>query len=304
MEAGCKKEEWEIENETPIRYHWTATGKLLETGVCIKDDYDSNFAPENEPTVYITIEYQRVRDVDPKAQTLSIDFTLVMRWIDPRINVRFSPQNRKRGGILIRKKAMEQLWIPDFQVWNRTSLKFDKEWVSLIRSKVLESTEINVLDGKNNSEYELEYPTIEMKYEVKTKVYCSFDYSNYPIDNQTCDVGLGSASFESIFELYDKNGIHQTPQPYQTGNLKISVEFFDQNRDNGENMVGMRIHMKRLTYSYFMRYYVPCGIIVAVSVVGFAVPVTEIAGRVDLLVTQLLTLISLFIHSMVNHDVY
>ena len=303
MEAGCKKEEWEYEKGIPIRYHWNSTGTLLETGVCIKNDYNSNFAPEDEPTVYITIEYQRVRDVDPKAQTLSIDFTLVMRWIDPRINARFSLQNRKRGGILIRKKAMEQLWIPDFQVWNRTSLKFDKEWVSLIRSKVLESTEINVLDGKNNSEYELEYPTVEMKYEVKTKVYCSFDYSNYPIDNQTCDVGLGSASFESIFELYDKNGIHQTAQPYQTGNLKISVEFFDQYRDNGENMVGMRIHMKRLTYSYFMRYYVPCGIIVAVSVVGFVVPVTEIAGRVDLLVTQLLTLISLFIHSMVNYKI-
>ena len=145
MEAGCKKEEWVYENKVPIRYYWTSTGKLLETGVCIKNDYDSNFAPENEPTVYITIEYQRVRDVDPKAQTLSIDFTLVMRWIDSRVNARFSPQNRRRGGILIRKNAMAQLWIPDFQVWNRTSLKIEKEWASLIRSKVLASNDINAV---------------------------------------------------------------------------------------------------------------------------------------------------------------
>ena len=162
--------------------------------------------------------------------------------------------------------------------------------------------EINYLDGKNNTEYELSMPTMEMKYEIKTKVYCNFSYANYPMDTQTCDVGLGSASFESIFVLFDRSGIYHKLQQYQASNLDITVTFFDENKSNGENAVGMRIHMKRLTYSFLMTYYVPCGIIVAVSVVGFVVPVTEIAGRVDLLVTQLLTLISIFIHSMVSYS--
>ena len=170
----------------------------------------------------------------------------------------------------------------------------------MISSKIVENTDINALDGKNRTPYELTYPTVEMRYEIKTTVYCTFNYANYPMDNQTCDVGLGSASFESTFALYDKQGVYHTQQHYQTGNLNISIEFFDGNRKDGKNIVGIRVHMSRMTYSFFMQYYVPCAIIVAVSVVGFAVPIKEIAGRVDLLVTQLLTLISLFIHSMVS----
>ena len=301
MEAGCKKKEWEIKNGIPYRYHWVGQGDLLETGICIGSDYKKNFAPaKEEPKVYNTIDYQRVRDVDPKAQTLSIDFTLVMRWIDPRIKANFSAEDRERGGVLISSEAVQKLWTPDFQVWNRTSLKPKRWWASMISSKIVENTDINALDGKNRTPYELTYPTVEMRYEIKTTVYCTFNYANYPMDNQTCDVGLGSASFESTFALYDKQGVYHTQQHYQTGNLNISIEFFDGNRKDGKNIVGIRVHMSRMTYSFFMQYYVPCAIIVAVSVVGFAVPIKEIAGRVDLLVTQLLTLISLFIHSMVS----
>ena len=304
MEAGCKKKEWETKNDT-FQYHWIEDGTLLETGICIGPDYKKNFAPsETEPKVYSTIVYQRVRDVDPKAQTVSIDFTLVMRWIDPRIKANFLQQNRKHGGILISRETIQQLWIPDFQVWNRTTLKIEKEWASLISSKLLNSKEINDLDGKNRSEYEYSYPTVEMKYEIKTTVYCTFNYTKYPMDTQICDVGLGSASFESIFVLHDAKQIHHTQKQYQTGDLDILVEFFDAKQNDGENIVGMKIHMKRLTYSYFLRYYVPCGIVVAVSVVGFAIPIAEIAGRVDLLVTQLLTIISLFIAQMVSHKNY
>ena len=167
MEAGCKKEEWTQEDGRPARYHWIGVGMLLETGVCIKPGYNKNFAPsQKDPKVYITIEYQRVRDVNPKAQTVSVDFTLVMRWIDPRIKAHFSPQNQKRGGILISREAVQHIWIPDFQVWNRTSLTIEKEWASLIRSKVLSSKDLNAVDGKNNFYWELDYPTIEIKYDI------------------------------------------------------------------------------------------------------------------------------------------
>ena len=79
----------------------------------------------------------------------------------------------------------------------------------------------------------------------------------------------------------------------------IQMEFFDTNIAHGNNTIGIRIRMERLTDSHFMKYYVPCMGIVLISEIGFVIPVTAIPGRIGLLVTQFLSLINLFIHQMV-----
>ena len=78
------------------------------------------------------------------------------------------------------------------------------------------------------------------------------------------------------------------------------MEYYDENKTNGTNQVGIKITMQRVTTSFIMKYYVPCIAIVLVSEIGFIIPVTAIPGRVGLLVTQFLTLINLFIHQMVS----
>lgn len=68
MEAGCKIEEWEYgewdteldgskKDRMPIRFHWNSTGKLLATGVCIPNDYEKDFPPDDgTKKIYSTIE--------------------------------------------------------------------------------------------------------------------------------------------------------------------------------------------------------------------------------------------------------
>ena len=155
--------------------------------------------------------------------------------------------------------------------------------------------------GKNTTEYELSIPTVEMKYEVKITVYCKhWNYAIYPLDTQSCDVNLGSASANSIFSLYKKPGTNHGVNNYKAVNFDMAVGFFDQNVSNGSNHVGIRIEMKRLHTSFLLKYYAPCIAIVLVSEIGFLIPISAIPGRVALLVTQFLTLINLFIHQMVS----
>mgnify|MGYP003310776448 CR=1 FL=1 len=55
-------------------------GKLLGKGVCIPIDYERGVVPEpGNIKVYTAIDRQRVRTVDDKDTTLSIDFTLTMK---------------------------------------------------------------------------------------------------------------------------------------------------------------------------------------------------------------------------------
>ena len=303
MEAGCKKKVWKIKEGVPLQYYWNSTGELLATGVCILDDYQNHFPPEDGTTkVYSTIETQNVRDVDAKKKTLSIDFTLTMRWLDSRIKTGFSHDNNESEEALLGPAAIDKIWSPDLHIMNRQSFKTKEEWASLITTRILKNKAINILEGKNRTKVQLSIPTVEMKYEVKTTVYCmDWKYINYPMDDQECSVMFGSATASSIFTLLNKCGENCGQLNYRAVNFDITIKFLDNKLSNGRNRVGVKILMKRLATSFVYKYYAPCIAIVLVSEIGFIIPATAIPGRVALLVTQFLTLVNLFIHQMVSN---
>ena len=304
MEAGCKKKKWEINKGVSQKYHWIGTGELLATRVCIMDDYQKHFPPNDETTkVYITIRNDEVRAVNAKSKTLSIDFSLIMRWQDSRIKSHFTDQHKKGGKVLLGPKAVNNIWYPDLRVYNRQSFKPTEEWALLKKAQILITKRKNHMKNKNMRQSELLSPIVEMKYDVKTTVYCKdWSYSQYPMDTQTCNVSIGSLSGESIFTSYVKPRNLSIEKSYMASNFIITVGFFDRYKRNGNNRVGMEITMQRLTTSFFLKYYIPCVAIVLVSEIGFIIPLTAIPGRVALLVTQFLTLVNLFIHQMVSNS--
>ena len=96
--------------------------------------------------------------------------------------------------------------------------------------------------------------------------------------------------------------------PYQTAytsgefNVKIdSVGNFD---DDGTDQVGFNIILRRLVPKYLWKYYIPCFSIVIVSQISFIIPLSSIPGRVCLVATNFLTLISIFMEQMVHKCVY
>ena len=274
---------------------------MLEKGVCIGANYKKSFVPEEGRTiVYSTIEYQKVREVDAKKRTLTIDFVLNMIWLDPNIRVNFSDGNIDKGGIILSQGAVQKIWTPDLYIINRA----EEEWKSLKTSKVLSTNEFKRIQQISDSKHLVDFAaTIELKYEIKATVYCNFEYYKYPLDEQNCNVEFGSSSFGAIFNLYDKTEEYHNDSVHDDDalNLNLKITFFDNgNSHQGNNTVGIRINMNRLTKSFVMKYYIPCIAIVLVSEIGFVIPITSIPGRVSLLVTQFLTLINLFIYQMVS----
>ena len=303
IDAGCKFKQW---NDTAgysfDNFRWVGSGDLLAKGVCVDKDYRKLFVPEKGITkVYSTIEYQKVRRVDAKEGTLSIDFTLVMRWLDPNIKTNFSAEDTTNGGVILSSDAINLIWTPDVYILNRTSFKTKDEWAALKSSKILTANEFSEMANETSDETHKQVKTtIEIRYEMKSTVYCDFDLSSYPMDTQRCRLSIGSGSLGAIYVLYDpKNSYHLT-NTYEAANALMIIEFFDERLNSGMNTIGIEITMHRLTDSYIMKYYIPAIAIVMVSELGFVIPVTAIPGRVSLLVTQFLTLINLFIYHMVR----
>ena len=274
---------------------------MLAKGVCVDNDYRRLFVPEKGITkVFSTIEYQKVRTVNAKEGTISIDFTLTMRWLDPNIKTNFSKQDELNGGIVLSSDAIQLIWTPDVYILNRTRFVNQDEWASLRSSTILTSTEFKDKLGQEESDENNEHKTgVEIKYEIKSTVYCEFDLSAYPMDTQLCNVSFGSGSLGAIFSLYDPNQLYHSDDTYEAANFEMKINFFDNGIKTGKNVIGMSIEMSRITDSFIMKYYIPCVGIVLVSEIGFVIPATAIPGRVGLLVTQFLTLINLFIYQMV-----
>ena len=105
---------------------------------CIEKTYKRYRVPQKGASrVFSSIEYQQVREVDAKRKTLSIDFTLTMRWLDSRIKrSRFSEEN-KNEEIFLGPNAIDQIWIPNFRIVNRTSFKPKDEWYSIVSAGIL-----------------------------------------------------------------------------------------------------------------------------------------------------------------------
>ena len=143
---------------------------------------------------------------------------------------------------------------------------------------------------------------IEIRYEIKATVYCKFEHSSYPMDEQQCDITFGSSSSGAIFVLNETHRSQHPTTSYEAANFDVSTSFWDGTMsDHGNDNVGIRIVMKRITTPFLLQYYFPCMTIVVVSIIGFVIPTSAIPGRIALLVTQFLTLINLFIYQMVNY---
>ena len=308
IEAGCKEKEWDdTDGSRYENYKWIGKGKLLAKGVCVDPDYRENFVPEKgNTTVYSTIEYQKVRAVDAKEGTVSIDFTVTMRWLDHNIKTNFSSNDKENGGILLDTNAIAKIWTPDMYILNRTSFKFRHEWTSLQGSTILTTKEFSQIHSTKHPGITFLETTVEIRYEIKSTVYCDFDHSKYPMDTQMCNVSFRSGSLGAVFVLYDPNNNSHGVVTYNSANFDMSVTFFDEQKSwpqqYGNNTVGISIKMSRIVNSFILKYYIPSMAIVLVSELGFVIPVSAIPGRVALLVTQFLTLVNLFIYQMVSQN--
>ena len=293
FEAGCKKKQILDSNDSnSTKYKWIPSGTLLERGVCIDRNYRSYIAPQEDGTkVYATINYQKIRDVDDKLKTISIDLLLTLRWQDTDIRTNFTEKMKQNDGLSIRQK-MSKIWTPGLYIWNRTSVKPKEEWAALTKSRILTTNQFK------NEETGSWGAFVELKYEVKTTIYCNFDYTQYPMDSQMCSVKIDGDSDNAIFILYDPSSAFHTNRTYKAVGLVMDIVFFGGENGFDADSVGFSVRMKRLIRPYMLKYYIPCMAIVFVSEIGFMVPLTAIPGRVALLVTQFLTLINLFIFQM------
>ena len=216
-----------------------------------------------------------------------------MKWTDGGIKAAFSELALKDGGISLSLDIVDNLWIPDFYVYNISDYKAFADSTQITRLKIL--SENPFYENKTMVEYRME---------SKAMVYCEFALSRYPLDYQNCVFGFGSQANDVQFVLYDVNHTCHQDKKYQAVEFDVSVSLFEDTLNQTLDkppVVGFNIKIDRIISPFLFKYYLPCFAIVAASQISFIIPLSAIPGRVALMVTQFLTLTNLFIYQMVHN---
>ena len=261
-------------------------GWLLASRACVGNSYDTNIPPEElNTTVFTNIAFHKVRKVNDNDKTITIDLSFTLQWVDNRIRANFS--DGKNQEIEISQGWFSYLWQPVIYIHNLTD-HADFEGSYQFGSLKLRP--------KNNAKGKQE-TLVEWNMEsAKATVYCDFSFSDYPLDRQNCTFRFGDASSNVKFRLFNKSEKYTD----KAANFDMMTTFVDDMGLRDKNAVGLDIEMLRRMQPFVMKYYLPCIAIVGVSQIGFIIPLSAISGRVALMVTQFLTLTSLFIHQMVK----
>ena len=285
--AGCRKEDRVDKNKDTF-------GILLEKGAWTIPNYRPNVVPEKgETKVFSHISHQRIRNINDREQTVTIEFSLTMQWLDPRIKTNFSEDDVKNSGIALDlNRVNRHIWQPDLYIHNLSNYK--------IFSGSKQTTSLKLL---SNNTIDKTKTLVEWKIESKETIYCNFLLSLYPMDSQNCEFRFGSLSSSLKFLWLEPNNVLSFKKKCYNLDFHLTViQPYGVNMTEATNAIGFDLKMERILQHFILEFYLPCWAIVCSSFISFIIPLTAIPGRIGLVVTLFLALINIFIHQMVRNN--
>ena len=284
-------------------------GKLLTKEICLPKTYQKSTLPSKPIQVNASLvipNQNGIRKVDDDEMTITIDLHIMLYWKDDRILTNFTEDQKKEGRIPFGVSQVEHIWTPDLYVYNTSNFK--------VLSALNPLAGLAVLTNFYWDEYgkgpTLNGTYIEYYVESEVTIYCNFQLHLYPMDEQECELKIGSSNYgrgiefqliESIYKGIYGTGFYHSKDFYvetyfqESKNDYLGSDYFSNMKE-----IGFKIKLKRCILSYVFKYYISCAAIVIISQISFLIPPDQVPGRIALLVTTFLILVNIFIGQQVS----
>lgn len=279
---------------------------LVRFGACRTKDNIKEEKPNNgNVTVFVNFNHIHISKLEEIESTLTAHLQFSMFWMDDRIKTNFSHKTEANSSYDILKLNIKKylknqesgisslgapLWLPDYNFKNQ-----------LRREAVTEEFVLTELRILSENPFHPTLPLIQINLDMRVKVLCGFEFSNYPLDSQGCDFIFRHDSDGCIkYSSYEyKRGGPAFQDQFEAVGFKIRVQPMNE-RDKCSNDFGFVLDMKRVVLSFILKSYIPTTSIVLISGISFIIPLTAIPGRVTLSVTLFLTLGNIFMQTTVR----
>ncbi|KAM3963051.1 glycine receptor subunit alpha-4 [Aphomia sociella] len=250
----------------------------------IPTNYNRNIPPGKNTTVYIGVNVNRVSGVDENKEEITLDIFLQASWEERRLNV-----PSEIPFIDLPWEFRELIWTPDLYIWQLQSMKILSVLKEMASLRLYSNGTVSVSIGA----------TITIK--------CEMDFVLYPLDVQNCAIDFSSYKYtrqDVRFEWREVApwmGLGQSGQRSHFRLPKYVVTFVTdksnhiRNFGEGEHSAArLQIKLSRELRSYLLESYLPSSLFVIISWGSFCVIPEIVPGRMVLLVTTLLSLVTMF----------
>ncbi|XP_037926157.1 glycine receptor subunit alpha-4-like isoform X2 [Hermetia illucens] len=252
------------------------------------EGYEKNQRPTLQTNVSIGLYINRISAVDENKEEISFDVFLQVIWEDRRIRPRIDENRTTTKYVELKIDERHKIWVPDLYIRQLREMKV----LSLFE-------EISSLRLYKNS-------TVALSIGATIIIKCDMDFVLYPLDVQKCPVDFSSYKYskkDMIFNWKQGNPISY-PNDFGDGFFRLPkyvVSFATKPephivnyRDSDHASARLEITLSREVKSYLLENYLPSTLFVSMSWGSFVVVPEVVPGRMVLLVTTLLSLITMF----------
>ena len=300
-EIGCQPpENWDL-----LR----SEGALIND-VCIGKNYQVNKAPNINGLTLVMVRFMdtKIRTIDEKKNTISMTLKALSVWEEPRFKAKFSDNESLIDLPIITTDDPPWIWtlFLSATIQDLKERKFMLDPTLMKEIYLRPSDKINKL--LNVDIFSPNRTLVWSRIEWSVTFACSFDFSNFPFDDNLCKFRMRSENVNVT--------IHQQTVPFLDNIVEKDAEGFKVTlrpmtyKPKCNPILGMyssefgiNIELKRQLKKYIFQYYMPCIAIVIASSFSYIIPLSLTPGRIALVVTQFLTLTNIFIHQMVSYVV-
>ena len=256
----------------PLRSTWSETEEYLEeqsrVANDILDNYDLRFIPTRKGLpldVRLKVVIADILKVDDMEAEMLI--YIKQTWYDYRLS-----WNGTRR-LKIREHFLDKIWEPDVRIINLKEAK---------RFEGLGGVNMNI------------YPSGRVYFSqmVLIKTICPMDLHSFPLDRQTCFLNFTSFAYSKDWLNYTTDGKHVVIKHTRLPQFDLIETREIEGESKGPGVTISLTFQRRFGY-FMMSIYVPSAAIVMLSWLSFFMQPSNIADRLALEITMILTIVFL-----------
>ncbi|KAJ9582577.1 hypothetical protein L9F63_023065, partial [Diploptera punctata] len=250
---------------------------------------------QSQFVVSLKIRIRDIISVEEFHNIMQLELDTIMKWPEPRITFLHEEELEKGRRYPVESDEAEQFWVPEFYVGQTSSSSTEAKNNDI--SYLLLRADKTVLQIKR----------------INIIIKCRFEFELYPLDVQHCAMDimnpLHPAEEVTLSWLWDrppviaftkKSNTELVLPEYTVKLQECTKSFLVEHVSGNVSAIRFWLILKRQLMAHILETYVPTGLFVAMSWGSFLVKPDIVPGRMVLLVTNLLSLVTLFEASRVS----
>jgi len=252
-------------------------------GWCLPLDYQKLESPTPDEPVHvdINVEILDILNVNDKEFSITMSMYFSVQWQESRIQTNRTVEPDSWYPVSL--EFLTDLWIPNVFIYNLKSFQ------SIAVLKRLAG--VWIINGKDV--FYNQYSTVTF--------LCPMRFERYPLDEHICRFRVGSTNMDINFMRFG-----ETTLTYDDSSRNTILDYLVTVKNLAEedrivlyaganySVTGIEMRLTRHILKYLYIYYLPSGLFVVVSWVGFLIPPEVVPGRMAMLITLFLVLINIF----------